>query len=148
MWTTVLVITFTTVFDAYTGTNNDLCNTIFYFRKLQALCNALVCSATCGMHMVAGFIDKFLVHFRPEICYGTLPCGSRNSYKMLTIYSSSIWRKTFDPLRRVPTTIWRNLRQQNHSPANCSNSGPCPRHSSPKCGWRHENDFIVMGNVH
>ena len=22
------------------------------------------------------------------------------------------------------------------------------RHSSPKCSWRHENDFIVMGNVH
>ena len=23
-----------------------------------------------------------------------------------------------------------------------------PRHSYRKCGWRHENDFIVMGNVH
>ena len=27
-------------------------------------------------------------------------------------------------------------------------AGPCPRHSSPKCGWRHENYFIVMGNVY
>ena len=23
-----------------------------------------------------------------------------------------------------------------------------PRHSSAKCGWRHENNFIVMVNVH
>ena len=29
-----------------------------------------------------------------------------------------------------------------------SNSGLRPRHSSPKRGWKHENDFIVMGNVH
>ena len=46
-----------------------------------------------------------------------------------------------------PSTTWRNPRQQNHSPVYCSESGPRPRHSSPKCGWRHENDFIVMGNV-
>ena len=39
-------------------------------------------------------------------------------------------------------TIWRNLRQQNLSPVYCSNSGPHPRHSSAKCGWRHENDLM------
>ena len=33
-------------------------------------------------------------------------------------------------------------------PVHCSESGPRPRHSSAKCGWRHENDFIVMGNAH
>ena len=52
---------------------------------------------------------------------------------------------------RLPTVtqgVSYNLtksRQQNHSPAYCSNSGPRPRHSSPKCGWRHKNDFYSDG---
>ena len=87
--------------DAYTGTYNDLCNIIFYFRKLQAPRRALVCGETCGMHLFAGFVDKFFGHFRPEIRYGTLPRESRNLYKMLPIYSSSIWHKAFDPPRRA-----------------------------------------------
>ena len=145
MWTTVLVKSrFTAVFDAYTGTYNDLCNIIFYFRKLQAPRSALVCGTACGMYAFAGFVDKVFGHFRPEIRYGALPRGSRNLYKMLPIYSSSIWYKAVER----PSTIWRNHRQQNHSPVYCSESGPRPRHSSPKCGWRHQNDFIVMGNVH
>ena len=41
------------------GTYNDLCNIIFYFRKLQARRSTLVCGATCGMHMFTGFVDKF-----------------------------------------------------------------------------------------
>ena len=73
---------------------------------------------------------------------------SRNIHKMSPIYSSSIWHKAFDPPPRAPATIWRNPQQQNQWPAHCSNLGPHPRHSSSKCGWRHENDFIVMGNVH
>ena len=67
---------------------------------------------------------------------------------MLPIYLSSIWHKAFDPPRRVPATIWRIPRQQNHRPACCTNSGLRPKHSSPKCGWGHENDFKGMGNVH
>ena len=35
------------MFDAYTGTYNDLCNIIFYIRKLQAPRSALVCGAAC-----------------------------------------------------------------------------------------------------
>ena len=46
---------------------------------------------------VAGFVDKFFGHFRPEIGYGARQSGSRNLYKMLPIYSSSIWHKAFDP---------------------------------------------------
>ena len=84
---------FTAVFDAYTGTYNDLCHIICYFRKLQAPRSALVCGATCGMHVFAGFVDKFFGHFRPEIGYGARQSGSRNLYKMLPIYSSSIWQK-------------------------------------------------------
>ena len=85
------------MFDAYTGTYNDLCYIICYFRKLQAPRSALVCGATCGMHVFAGFVDKFFGHFRPEIGYGARQSGSRNLYKMLPIYSSSIWHKAFDP---------------------------------------------------
>ena len=103
---------FTTVFDAYTGTYNDFCNIIFYFRKLQAPRSALVCGAPCGMHVFAGSVDKFFGHFRPEIRYGALPRGSRNSYIMLPIYSSSIWHKAFDPSRRTPSTIWRTPRSK------------------------------------
>ena len=90
---------FTAVFDAYTGTYNDLCHIICYFRKLQAPRSALVCGATCGMHVFAGFVDKFFGHFRPEIGHGARQSGSRNLYKMLPIYSSSIWHKAFDPPR-------------------------------------------------
>ena len=136
------------MFDAYTGTYNDLRNMIFYFRKLQAPRSALFCGTTCGMHMFTGFVENFFGHFRPEIHYGAVPRGSRNLHKMLPIYSSSIWHKAFDPRRRTPATIWRNPRQQNRSLVYCSESGLRHRHSSPKCGWRHENDFIVMGNVH
>ena len=85
------------MFDAYTGTYNDLCLIICYFRKLQAPRSALVCGATCGMHVFAGFVDKFFGHFRLEIGYGVRQGGSRNLYKMLPIYSSSIWHKAFDP---------------------------------------------------
>ena len=84
------------MFDAYTGTYNDLCHIICYFRKLQAPRSALVCGATCGMHVFAGFVDKFFGHFRPEIGYSARQSGSRNLYKMLPIYSSSIWHKAFD----------------------------------------------------
>ena len=69
------------MFDAYTGTYNDLCHIICYFRKLQAPRSALVCGATCGMHVFAGFVDKFFGHFRPEIGYGARQSGSRNLYK-------------------------------------------------------------------
>ena len=85
------------MFDAYTGTYNDLCNILFYFRKLQAPHSALVCGATCGMHVFAGFVDKFFRHFRSEIRYGALPRESRNLCKMFPIYLSSIWHKAFDP---------------------------------------------------
>ena len=136
------------VFDAYMGTYSDLCNTIFFFRKLQAPPSVLVCGATCSMHVFDGFVYKFFGHFSPAICYGAPPRGSRNIHKMSPIYSSSIWHKAFDPPPRAPATIWRNPQQQNQWPAHCSNLGPHPRHSSSKCGWRHENDFIVMGNVH
>ena len=84
------------MFVAYTGTYNDLCHIIRYFRKLQAPRSALVCGATCGMHVFAGFVDKFFGHFRPEIGYSARQSASRNLYKMLPIYSSSIWHKAFD----------------------------------------------------
>ena len=87
------------MFDAYTGTYNDLCHIICYFRKLQAPRSALVCGATCGMHVFASFVDKFFGHFRPEIGYDARQSGSRNLYLMLPIYSSSIWHKAFDPPR-------------------------------------------------
>ena len=89
------------MFDAYTGTYNDLCNIIFYFRKLQTPRSALVCGTTYGMHVFASFVDIFFGHFRPKIGYGALPRGSRNLYKMLPIYTSSIWHKAFDPSRRA-----------------------------------------------
>ena len=89
------------MFDAYTGTYNDLCNIIFYFRKLQAPRSALVCGATCSMHVFAGCVDNFFGHFTPEIRHGALPRGSRNLYKMSPIYSSYIWAKAFDPPRRA-----------------------------------------------
>ena len=80
------------MFDVYTGIYNDLCNTIFYLRTLQAPHSAPVCGTTCGMHVSAGF-DKIFGHFRPEIRYGTLPRGSRDLYEMLPMYSYSIWHK-------------------------------------------------------
>ena len=80
----------------------------FHFWKLQAPRSALLCGATCGMHVFAGFVDNFFGHFMPAIRYGNLPRGSRNLYKMLPIYSSSIWHKTFDTPSRVSATIWRN----------------------------------------
>ena len=67
--------------------------------------------------------------------------------KNVTNIIISIWHQAFGHVER-PSTIWRNPRQQNHSLVYCSESGPRPRHNSPKCGWRHENNFIVMGNVH
>ena len=67
--------------DVCTGTYNDLCNTIFYFRKLQAPRSALVCGATCDMHVFAGFVDNFFGHFRPVIRYGTLLRGSQDFYQ-------------------------------------------------------------------
>ena len=118
MWTTVLVITlYNSIWFIHGHICNDLYNTSFYFRKLQAPRSALtlVCGATCGMHVFDVFVDKFFGHFRLEIRYGTLPRGSQNAYKMLPTYSSSIWHKAFDPPRRVPASIWRNPWQQNHS---------------------------------
>ena len=129
------------------GTHNELCNTIFYFRKLQAPRSAPNCGATCGMPLFAGFVDIIFGHFRPTMRYGIIPRGLWNLFEMLPIYSSYIWHKFFDPARRVPATIWRNPRRHKHSRVS-SNSGLRPRHSSPKRGWKHENDFIVMGNVH
>ena len=99
------------MFDAYTGTYNDLCNTIVYFRKLLSPRSAPVCGATCGMRVNAGFDDKIVEHFRPEIRHSTLPSGSRDLCEMLPICSSSIWHKAFDPPRTMPATIWRNPRQ-------------------------------------
>ena len=66
---------------------------------MQAPRSALVCGATCGMHVFAGFVDKFFGHFIPEIGYGARQSGSRNLYKMLPIYSSCICHKTFNPPR-------------------------------------------------
>ena len=80
----------TKVSDAYTGTYTDLCNTIFYFGKLQASRSVLVGGPTCGMHVFDGFFDNFFGHFRPAIRYGALPRGSHNLYKMLPTFSSSI----------------------------------------------------------
>ena len=52
------------MFDAYTGTYNDLCHIICYFRKLQAPRSALVCGATCGMHVFAGFVWQIFRTFQ------------------------------------------------------------------------------------
>ena len=49
------------------------------------------------MHVFAGFVDNFFGHFRPEIRYGVLPRVSRNSYKLLPIYLSSILTQNFRP---------------------------------------------------
>ena len=68
---------------------------------------------TCSLALLPFFSG----HFRHAIRYGSLSRRPRNLYKILPIYSSSIWHKTFDPPHRVPATIWRNPRQQNHSPA-------------------------------
>ena len=89
------------VFDAYRGTNNDVCNTIFYFRKLQAPCSALVSGATCGMHVFAG-LSNFFADIS-GLQYTMVPCLA--GYKILLIYSSSIWHRAFDPPRRDPATI-------------------------------------------
>ena len=94
-----------------------LCNIIFYFQKLQAPRSALIWGTACGIARVRWLCWRFFGHFRHAIRYGSLSRRSRNLYKMLPIYSSSIWHKTFDPQHRVPATIWRNPRQQNHSPA-------------------------------
>ena len=95
----------------------------------------------CGMRVFAGFVVKIFGHFRPAIRYGSPmdPFGSRDLHDLLPIYSCSIWHKAFDLKCRVLARIWRNPQQQKHSPACCSNSGPHPRHTSLKRGWRHEN---------
>ena len=49
--------------------------------------------------------------------------------------------------RHAGFSLTKSPMSQNHSPVYCSESGPRLRHNSPKCGWRHENDFIMMGNV-
>ena len=74
-------------------------NSYFLRSGPQGATLVMVCGATCGMHVFAGFVDKFFGHFRPEIGYGARQSGSRNLYKMLPIYSSSIWHKAFDPPR-------------------------------------------------
>ena len=120
---------FTAGFDASTGTYNDLCNIIFYFRKLQAPRNAHVCGATCGMHVSAGLLTNF--SDISDLKYAMALC--------LPIYSSSIWHKLSTRHVERPSTIWRNHRKQNYSAVYCSESGPRPRHSSAKCGWRHDS---------
>ena len=94
---------------------------------------------------VRWFVDNIFGH---STQYGTLRCGSRDLNELLLIYSSSIWQKAFDWTGRVPAIVRRNPQQQKHSPACCNNSGPHLRHSSPNCGWRHEDHFIVVENVH
>ena len=136
------------MFDAYTGTYYDLCNIIFYFRKLQAPRSALVCGATCGMHVFAGFVDNFFSDIS-DLKYAIALClAGREIYTKCYqyIHLPFVTKLSTRHVER-PSTIWRNPRQQNHSPVYYSESGPRPRHSSPKCGWRHENDFIVMGDL-
>ena len=97
MWTTVLVITLYSSVWCIHGHIQWFMQYNFLFPKVTSPRSALVYGATCGMHVFPGFVDNFFGHFRPEIGYGALPRGSRNSYKMLPIYSSSIWHKAFDP---------------------------------------------------
>ena len=49
---------FTTVFYAYTGIYNNICHTIFYFRKLQACRTAPACGTTCGIHVLLALLTK------------------------------------------------------------------------------------------
>ena len=149
MWTTIFVITLYSLVWYIHGTNNDICNIIFYFRKLQAPRSALVCGATtCGMHVFAGFVVNFSDISDLEYAMALCLAGREIYTKCYQyIYLPFDWKLSTRLVERS-STIWRNPRQQNHSPVYCSEWGPRPSHSSPKCGWRHENDFIVMGNVH
>ena len=87
------------------------------FRKLQAPHSALVCGTMCGMHVFAGFVDKFFGHFRPEIRYGTLPRGSQNFYKMLVLpfdTKFSTRHVVFDSSGEIPDS--KITHQHTHSP--------------------------------
>ena len=95
MWTTVLVITLYSSVWCIHGH-------IQWFMPHNLLFPKVASPSQCaslwrGMHVFAGFVDKFFGHFRPEIGYGARQSGSWNLYKMLPIYSSSIWHKAFDP---------------------------------------------------
>ena len=144
---TVLVITFYNIVWCIRGHMRCMQHT-FLFPKVASLSQYASLLRDVRHARVRWLCWQFSGHFRPAIRSGALPRGSLDVYEMLPIYSSSIWPKICDPPRRVPATIWRNPRQQNQSPAYCSDSGPRPGHSPSKCGWRYENDFIVMGNVH
>ena len=98
-------------FEAYTGTYNDICNTIFYFRKLHAPRSVPAGGTPHGIHVFAGFVDKIFWHFRPAIRYHTLSLGSRDLHELLPIWISvgapALWRSVMqidqvsqEPLQR------------------------------------------------
>ena len=147
VWTTVLVITLYNSVWCIHGHIHWCMQHNFLFPKVaSSQCASLWRDVRTAR--VRWLCWQFVGHFRPEIPYGALPRRSRNLHKMLPIYSTSIWHKAFDPPRRA--AIY-NLTE---SPTAKSLTGilqrirSVPGQSSPKCGWRHENDFLVMGNVH
>ena len=99
MWTTVLVITLYSSVWCIHGH-------IQWFMQHNLLFPKIASPSQCAslwrnmLHArVRWLCWQIFGHFRPEIGYGALPRRSRNLYKMLPIYSSSIWHKAFDPPR-------------------------------------------------
>ena len=148
MWTTVLVITLYSSFWCIHGHIQWFMQHNFLFPKVASPSQCASLWRDVRHARVLWLCWQF---FRTFQTWKTLwRSVSRVTKFIQNISNMFIFHLTqsFRPAIQRPSTIWRNPRQQNHSPENCSESGPRPRHSSPECGWRHENDFIVMGNVH
>ena len=126
MWTTVLVITlYNSVWCIHGHIQCFKCNTIFYFRKLQALRSALGCGKTCGMHVFADFVDKFFGHLRHAIRYGhgNLPRGSQ----ILTKCYQYIHLRSDTNFRPATQGASYNLTKSATAKSLTNNAGPRPR---------------------
>ena len=134
------------MFDAYTDTYNALNATQFY---ISESCKPLAvryfvarrAACTCSLALLTIFSDISCLR------YAIWQPASWVAKFIQSVTNIFIFHLTQN-FRHATQGVSYNLtksRQQNHSPAYCSNSGPRPRHSSPKCGWRHKNDFYSDG---
>ena len=101
MWTTVLVITLYSSVWCIHGHIQWFMQHNFLFPKVASPLQCASLRRDVRHARVRWLCWQIVWHFRPEIRYGALPRGSPNLYKMLPIYSSSIWHKAFDPPRRA-----------------------------------------------
>ena len=149
MWTTVLIITLYNSVWCIHGHIHWYMQHNFLFLKVASpsqctsLCHNVAHACLCWLYW-QNFrtIQACIMLWHPAFRV------TRFTRIVTNIYTSSIQHRAFHRKHRVLARIWQNPRQQKQLPACCTMSGLCARHSSPKHCRRHENDVVVMGNVH